>query len=114
MTVRRHWGAALGLLAVLAAGYFFVAPKMSGQADEPKAKGAEPPGKGQRAQEFIAAFNKGDAKAVAAFYTPDGDYVDQTGRQYKGRAALEKLYEKVFAERKGAKLNIIVTSTRMI
>ena len=37
------------------------------------------PGKGKRAQEFIAAFNKGDAKAVAAFWTQDADYVDQVG-----------------------------------
>lgn len=34
------------------------------------------PAKGKRAQEFIAAFEKGDAKAVAAFWTEDADYVD--------------------------------------
>jgi uncharacterized protein (TIGR02246 family) len=77
-------------------------------------KGDEAPGKGQRAQEFIAAFNKGDAKAVAAFWTPDADYVDQVGRQYKGRAALEKLYQKLFSENKGAKLTITVTSVKMV
>lgn len=72
------------------------------------------PGKGQRAQDFIAAFNKGDAKAVANFWTPDGVYVDQTGRQYKGHAALEKLYQKVFAENKGAKLTVTVLSAKMV
>ena len=29
------------------------------------------------AEAFIAAFDKGDAKAVAAFWTTDGDYVDE-------------------------------------
>jgi uncharacterized protein (TIGR02246 family) len=82
--------------------------------DEPRANGQPAPGQGARAQEFIAAFNKGDAKAVAGFWTPDGDYVDQVGRQYKGRAELEQLYQKVFAERKGAKLTITVTSARMV
>src|SRR5262249_16846835 len=70
--------------------------------------------KGQRAQEFIAAFNKGDAKALAGFWTPDGDYVDQIGRLYKGRAAIQKLYEKLFAGQKGAKLTVTVTSARMV
>ncbi len=88
-------------------------------ADEPKSsepKGdAEPaPGKGPRASAFIAAFDKGDAKAVAEFYTPDAVYLDETGRRYKGRAAIEKLYSKLFAEHQGAKLAITVNSTRMI
>ena len=39
----------------------------------------------KNAEAFIAAFDKGDAKAVAAFWTPDGDYVDETGKQMKGR-----------------------------
>src|SRR5262249_28591350 len=84
------------------------------QAEEPKAKADDAPGKGQRAREFLEAFHKGDAKAVAAFWTPDGDYVDPLGRQYKGRAAIQKLYEKVFAEQKGARLAITPTSVRKV
>jgi uncharacterized protein (TIGR02246 family) len=114
MTTRRLWGLALGLAAVLAIGHFLTAGKMSGEAAEPQDKGKEAPGKGQRAQEFIAAFNKGDAKAVAAFWTPDGDYVDEVGHEYKGRAAIEKLYEKVFAANKGAKLTIEVASAKLL
>ena len=73
-----------------------------------------PTGKGKRAQAFIDAFNKGDAKAVAAFWMPDAEYTDQAGRQTKGREAIEKLYEKVFAGQKGAKLNIMVTSIKQV
>jgi uncharacterized protein (TIGR02246 family) len=83
----------------------------AGQQD---AKPETPTGKGKRAQEFIAAYNKGDAKAVAAFWMPDAEYTDQDGNQTKGRAAIEKLYEKAFAANKGAKLNIIVTSVKML
>src|SRR5579864_2303191 len=81
-----------------------------------KAEGQEKvvPGKGRRAKEFIAAFNRGDAKALAGFWTPTGDYTDMDGKKYQGRAALEKLYKKVFATRKGAKLTIIVNSTRQL
>jgi len=104
----------LVLIVALAVGQLIAAGRMPEAAEEPKAKDKAAPAKGQRAQEFIAAFNRGDAKAVAAFWAPDADYVDQVGREIKGRAAIEKLYEKVFAERKGAKLNIYLTSTRLV
>jgi uncharacterized protein (TIGR02246 family) len=104
----------LGGLAALVLGLMTGFGKMPARSDEGKARGEEAPGKGKRAQAFLEAFNRGDAKAVAGFWTPDGDYVDQVGRQYKGRAAIEKLYDKVFAERKGAKLSIIVTSARHV
>jgi uncharacterized protein (TIGR02246 family) len=68
---------------------------------------------GRRAA-FIEAFNKGDARAVAAFWAPDATYVDQAGRTHKGREAIQQLYEKVFAARKGAKLAIHVTSSKQL
>jgi hypothetical protein len=40
------------------------------------------------AKAFVDAFHKGDAKAVAAFWMPDGDYVDEHGRILKGRKAI--------------------------
>ncbi len=110
----RFLGLALGLAAALFAGQLQAVGYTPREPDEPKADGKVTPGKGQRAQEFIAAFNKGDAKAVAAFWTPEADYVDPLGRHTKGRAAIEKMYEKLFAGRKGAKLNIIVNSVRLV
>src|SRR5437660_571415 len=79
-----------------------------------RAKADEPAGKSKRAQEFLEAFEKGDAKAVAGFWTPEGDYVDPSGRKYKGRAAIQKMYEKVFARQKGAKLTVNVSSVRPV
>jgi uncharacterized protein (TIGR02246 family) len=60
----------------------------------------------KNAEAFIEAFHKGDAKAVAAFWTPDGDYTDQTGKHIKGRDAIEKVFAHLFAENKGMKLRI--------
>jgi uncharacterized protein (TIGR02246 family) len=105
---------ASALAVVLAFGQIVSAGKTPGGRDEPKAEGKPAPGKGKRAQEFIAAFEKGDAKAVAGFWTENADYVDQTGREFKGRAAIEKMYERFFAGKKGMKLNIIVTSVRQV
>jgi uncharacterized protein (TIGR02246 family) len=113
MKTRRRLALAMGLAAILAVGGFIAARKSPADAQEQKAEEKEQPAKGRRAA-FIAAFNKGDAKAVAAFWTPDATYVDQVGREYKGRTAIEQLYEKTFAARKGAKLAIHVTSAKML
>jgi uncharacterized protein (TIGR02246 family) len=112
MKTRKWLALALGVAAIVAGGY--LAPgKMPAVADQPQVKEKEQPVKERRAA-FIAAFNRGDAKAVAAFWTEDATYVDQVGHEYKGRPAIEKLYEEVFAARKGAKLAIHVTDTKMV
>ncbi len=123
MSTRRFVGLALGLAGALVIGHLAVAgrtPADGGEpakarADEPKARADEQPtGKGRRAQEFIAAFNKGDARAVAAFWTEDATYTDLDGRQHKGRATIEKLYARVFAENKGATLKIHPSSVKVL
>jgi uncharacterized protein (TIGR02246 family) len=96
-----------GLVAALAVGCLSLAVVLPAHADDQ-------PGKGKRVQEFIAAFERGDAKAVASFWTETANYVDLEGHETKGRAALEKMYEKFFAGKKGMKLNIIVKSLRPI
>src|SRR5262249_5082346 len=68
----------------------------------------------KQAEAFVAAFHKGDAKAVAAFWMADGDYTDQTGKQMKGRAAIEKAFKEFFAENKGLKLRIDILSLRFV
>jgi uncharacterized protein (TIGR02246 family) len=106
------WGLGLALTFVVAAGHFVVEGITRGQECDPQPKVV--PGKGKRAMEFIKAFNSGDAKAVAAFWTKDADYTDQIGRQYKGRPAIEKMYERFFAGKKGMRLSIIITSHRQV
>jgi uncharacterized protein (TIGR02246 family) len=112
MTTRQRFALALGFAACLAAGGFVALRTTPAGAEPPKAE-EKALDKDRRAA-FIAAFNKGDAKAVAAFWTPDAVYVDQDGREHKGREAIEKLYEKVFADNKGAKLAIHVTSFKQV
>src|SRR5262245_61443570 len=58
------------------------------------------------AEAFVEAFHKGDAKALAAFWTENGDYTDQRGHRIKGREAIEKTFSDLFAENKGLKLRI--------
>jgi len=113
MKTGRRLALALGLAALLAAAGNFVALRtIPAGAQEPKAE--DKALDKERRAAFIAAYDKGDAKAVAAFWTPDATYVDQVGREYKGREDIQQLYEKVFAARKGAKLAIHVTSAKQL
>ncbi len=68
----------------------------------------------KNAEAFTAAFDKGDAKAVAAFWTPKGDYVDETGRHMKGREEIEKAFTEFFSENKGLKVQIHTESMRFV
>jgi uncharacterized protein (TIGR02246 family) len=67
-----------------------------------------------RAAAFLAAFNKGDAHALAEFWTPDGDYMDELGHHYKGRKAIEESFQKLFAAGKGAELRVHRGSYRLV
>ena len=61
---------------------------------------------------FVEAFHKEDAKALAGFWAPDGDYTDLGGRVLKGRAAIQEDFEHLFAENQGLTLRIEVGSVR--
>ena len=66
------------------------------------------------AKAFVAAFHKADAKALAAFWTPDGDYAGVAGRTFKGRAQIEKSFKELFSEGKGLKLRIEGDSLKFV
>jgi len=65
-------------------------------------------------REFVAAYNKGDAEAIAAFYAPDADFVGIRGNAYHGRAAIKERTANFFAQNKGAKLTSPFGSLRFI
>lgn len=64
------------------------------------------------AREFEAAFNKGDAKAVAALWTANGESREANGETFRGRAAIEKAYAEFFKANAGTKIDVIVKSVR--
>jgi uncharacterized protein (TIGR02246 family) len=68
----------------------------------------------KQAEEFVEAFHKGDAKAIAAFWTADGDYTDQTGKVFKGREGIEKQFKGFFAENKDLKLRIDIAALKFV
>ena len=83
----------------------------------PAIAGAQKPDPdGQKvADQYTAAFNKGDAKGVAALYTAEAVRLAPDGQMYTGRAAIEKAYTTAFAgSAKGAKLTITVGSSHVV
>jgi uncharacterized protein (TIGR02246 family) len=63
---------------------------------------------------YEKAFNAGDAKAVAAAWAEDGEFVDERGRQFRGREAIEKELSAIFAENKDAQIQVDVESVKFL
>ena len=66
-------------------------------------------------ESYVAAFNQGDAKALAAMWSPEAVYTNPvSGEQVVGRAEIEKQFAAIFADAKGAKLEAKTDSVRFV
>jgi len=68
----------------------------------------------KQAADFVRAFNKGDAKSLAALWTEEGEYIDDDGTTYRGRAAIQEVYADFFAKNPKRKLEINIESIRFV
>ena len=69
----------------------------------------------KRLDDFVAAWNKDDAKAMAALWAPDGDLINPFGRVAKGRAEVQKLFTDEHASfMKGTTMKITSSSVRIL
>jgi len=106
--------AALGLAAVVIGGRHEAAGQPA--AAQPLAAPAERPADQDGVKAAVAAlaasFGKGDAKAVSALFTPDGEYTDDDGTTVRGRAALEKDYAEFFKDAPGASVEVDIDAVR--
>jgi uncharacterized protein (TIGR02246 family) len=66
------------------------------------------------AEAFAQAFNKGDARAVAALWTKEGEYVGAGGEPVRGREALEKAYAEFFKKNPKASVEVTIESIRLL
>jgi uncharacterized protein (TIGR02246 family) len=62
------------------------------------------------ADAFIKAFNAGDAKAVAALWTPNGTVADDDGNVYRGRKSIEDQYAALFKAHPTARMEVAIKS----
>ncbi len=64
-------------------------------------------------QSFIKAYLAGDAKAMAAHWTENGEYFADDATVLRGRAEIEKTYAELFAKKGGhSEAHIEITSIR--
>ncbi|MBS0260397.1 MAG: SgcJ/EcaC family oxidoreductase [Planctomycetes bacterium] len=66
------------------------------------------------AETFVAAYNKHDAKAVAALFAPKAEITDEQGNLVKGRDAIEQEYKSVFEDAPEGKIFIDIESVRVL
>ncbi len=59
-------------------------------------------------------FSRGDAKGLAACWTPSGDFVGPAGERVAGRDHIEKAFRGFFASRKDVEMKLQPTSFRVV
>src|SRR5262249_21654096 len=105
-----------GLAAVLAIG--FLSARGHPASQPPAATGGDQAREADReairqaGRAFVEAFNKGDAKAVAALWTEQGESIDEGGAVLRGRAEIEKAYAELFREKPGIRAELDTRSIR--
>jgi len=62
------------------------------------------------AAQFVKAFKKGDAKAIASLWTENGTLADEQGQMFKGRAAIEAEYAAFFKDHPGVRMDVAIQS----
>jgi len=62
--------------------------------------------------DFAKAFSRSDAKAVASFWTEQGEYHSEDGTVIRGRAAIEKSFSSFFKQNPRVKVDVLIGSIR--
>jgi uncharacterized protein (TIGR02246 family) len=65
-------------------------------------------------QSYVDAYNRGDAKAVAAHWGETSEWTSPSGQRFKGRPAIEKEMAAMFAENKGVHIEVMNPSIRIV
>jgi uncharacterized protein (TIGR02246 family) len=69
----------------------------------------------QAVDSYVTAFNQGNAKALAALWSPEAVYTNpDSGEQVVGRPAIEKQFAGIFAAAKGVKLEAKTESIKFV
>src|SRR5262249_24807623 len=63
---------------------------------------------------YTSDFNEGNLDAVLAHDAADADFIDNSGKQYKGKADLGEVFRKSLPDMKGSKLRSTITSIRFV
>jgi uncharacterized protein (TIGR02246 family) len=65
-------------------------------------------------QSYVDAYNRGDAKAVAAHWGESSEWISPSGQRFQGRPAIEKEMEALFKANKGVRIEVAHPSIRIV
>jgi uncharacterized protein (TIGR02246 family) len=104
----------VGLAAALVAGVPLAQDRQPAPGQKPAAapKSADEEAVRKQAAEFARLFAKGDAKALAATWTEQAEYYEDTGATLVGRAAIEQAFAEFFQAHPGCKVDVRIESIR--
>ena len=63
---------------------------------------------------FATAYGQGNAKAVAAHFTTDAEYVDEQGNVFQGRQTIEESLAAFFIENPDSRLDVTIDTIRFV
>jgi uncharacterized protein (TIGR02246 family) len=63
---------------------------------------------------YVAAYNRGDAKAVAAHWSDSGEWISPSGQRFQGKQAIEREMQALFHENKGVHIEVVNPSIRLL
>lgn len=70
---------------------------------------------GKAVESYVVAFNRGDAKALAALWGPEAVYTNPvSGEQVVGREAIQQQFAAIFSEAKGVKLEAMTDAVQFV
>ncbi|HXL27435.1 MAG TPA: SgcJ/EcaC family oxidoreductase [Chthoniobacterales bacterium] len=98
-------------IAIVAINYVLISTALGADTAE-KSTSPETTAIANQAAEYAKAYNAGDAKALARYFTDDAEYTDENGQLTQGRSDIEQLLRDTFADNKGATLDVQVDSVR--
>lgn len=68
----------------------------------------------QTAHDFVKAFEKADARAIADQFTPDAEFIDERGNVHRGREAIEEVFKDAFAANPNGKIRMNIDAIRVV
>lgn len=68
----------------------------------------------QSAEEYGAAFNRGEIDSVMKYWMDDADYVNHDGKSYRGKQAIAQLFHEAFQGLQGQSLSLKIDSLRFL
>ena len=87
--------------------------KLAFQAQPPRTVMAEEAIR-KAAEEYAAAFNRGDLETLTGFWAKDAESIDDEGRTVKGREAIVAMIKQSLDDLKGSSLKLTIASVRVV